>query len=293
MATRATIAAVSGALVLSALTVPVAQAVSGDSARIDRPGAAERFKAGAARSAGVSAAEAPTVSNVTVNGGKGVVVGSKSAKTFTVSLTASHPSGIQEVYIDLWHGSDPETGLDGWLPPNDDLTCTAASATTSNCKMTITATPGDNSEDGIGDLYANALAGTWHVGVGALANDQSEYWDDYYTTHRVQRNAVLTMNAAPEPVAKGKTLSVKGTFTRADWQTGTYSKYTNQYMQLQFKKSGSTAYTKVKTVKSSTTGAVSSTATATYDGTWRFYFSGASTTTSPLTVSPGDFVDVR
>jgi hypothetical protein len=274
--------------------MPAAQAVSGGSAGIDRPGAAERFGGSAAsRSASVTAQDAPVVSNVRINGGKSVVVGSGTAKTFTVSLTASHPTGIQDVYIDLWHGTDPETALDGWLPPNDDLSCAEVSTTTVNCKMTITARPGLNDSEGIGDLYANALAGTWHVGVGALAGDNSEYWNDFYKTHRVQRNAVLSINASPEPIAKGKTLSIKGTFTRADWETGTYSKYTNQYMQLQFKKAGSTAYSKVKTAKSNSYGAISTSNTAVYDGTWRFYFSGASTTTSPLTVSPGDYVDVR
>ncbi|MFJ5777560.1 calcium-binding protein [Streptomyces sp. NPDC093094] len=293
MRIRATVAAVSGALALSAFAVPAAQAGSGAPVEIDRPGAAAHFGGKAAsRSAAVGAQAAPTVSNVSVNAGKAVVVGGKAAKTFTVSLTASHPTGIQDVYIDLWHGTNPESP-EGWLPPNDTVSCTAPSATTVNCKMTITATPGLNDGDGIGDLYANALAGTWHVGVGALANDESEYWNDYYKTHRVQRNALLTINASPEPVVKGRALSIKGAFTRADWETGAYSKYTNQYMQLQFKKSGSTAYGKVKTVKSSSTGAVSTTHPATYDGTWRFYFSGASTTTSPLTVSAGDYVDVR
>ncbi|CAL9479720.1 calcium-binding protein [Streptomyces sp. enrichment culture] len=292
MRTRLTVAAVSGALALSALAVPAAQAVSGDEAGIDRPSVAEQLGGSAATSRSVTAAEAPTVSNVKINNGRAVVVGSGTAKTFTVSLTASHPSGIQGVYIDLWHGTDP-TDADGWLPPNEGVTCTELTATSATCKMTITARPGLNDEQGVGDLYANALAGTWKVGVGALANDGSEYANDYYKTHRVQRKAVLTINASPEPIVKGRTLSIKGTFTRANWETGTYSKYTNQYLQLQFKKAGSSTWTKVKTAKSNSYGAISTSHRATYDGTWRFYFSGASTTTSPLTVSPGDYVDVR
>ncbi|MFI9152949.1 calcium-binding protein [Streptomyces sp. NPDC053367] len=299
MRTRTAVAAVSGALALSALVMPAAQA--DDSAGVDRPGITQQravsVPGGAAKSGSASAAvgaqAAPVVSNVRINSGKAVVVGSKSAKTFTVSMTASHPSGIDSIYIDLWHGSDPYRA-DGYLPSGDAVTCDAVTSTTAvNCKMTITATPGVNDPKLVGDLYANVLAGTWHVGVGAWAKDGSEYVNDFYRTHRVQRNAVLTMNASPEPVVKGRALTLKGAFTRANWETGTYSKFTNQYMQLQFKKAGATAYSKVKTVKSNTYGAISTTHTATYDGTWRFFFSGASTTTSPMTVSPGDYVDVR
>ncbi|MFJ8083473.1 calcium-binding protein [Streptomyces sp. NPDC096205] len=300
MRTRTTVAAVSGALALSALVMPAAQAGTDGSAGVGRPSVAEQHGvavpgavSGASRSASVGAQAAPTVSNVRINAGKSVVVGSQSAKTFTVSLTASHPSGIKSLYIDLWHGADPDAA-DGWLPPAEGVTCAVVSSTTAaDCKMTITARPGLNDPNGKGDLYANILAGTWHVGVGVWANDDSEYVNDFYKTHRVQRNAVLTMNASPEPVRKGSTLSLKGAFTRANWETGTYSKFTNQYLQLQFKKAGSTAYSKVKTAKSNSYGAISTSNTAVYDGTWRFYFSGASTTTSPLTVSPGDYVDVR
>ncbi|GCB48251.1 calcium-binding protein [Streptomyces sp. NL15-2K] len=291
MRIRATVAAVTGALALSALVVPAAQADSQGAASLDRPSAAERFGASSAKSAFSTAAAAPTVSNVKVNAGKNVVVGASAAKTITVSLTASHPSGIEDAYIDLWHGTDVEEDVDGFLPPNEEVAnCTATSATTSNCKLTITATPGVTG-GGIGDLYANLLAGTWHVTVGALSADGEIYWNDFYRTHKVQRLSKLTVNASPEPVKKGKTITITGKLSRANWETFKYAGYTNQPVKLQFRKKSSTTYTTVKTIKTNSTGNLSTTVKASADGYFRYSFAGTSTT--PAVNATGDFVDVR
>ncbi|MEV0640240.1 calcium-binding protein [Streptomyces sp. NPDC050619] len=289
MRIRATVAAVTGALALSALLVPAAQAGAQGAASIDKPSAAEAFGASSAKSAfGASAAaeELPVVSKVTVNAGKDLVMGTTTVKTFTVSLTASHSAGIEDAYIDLWHGPDLEN-IDGLLLANEDAaTCTASSATTSTCKLTMTATPGFE-----GDLYMNALAGTWHVTAGVLAGDASVYWNDFHTTHKVKRAAKVTVNAAPEPVAKGKTITVTGKLSRANWETGTYKGYSTQKAVLQFRKAGTTTYTNVKGITSSTTGALKTTTTASVDGYYRFTFAGTATTGTAT--AAGDYVDVQ
>ncbi|MDL5202259.1 calcium-binding protein [Streptomyces sp. ALI-76-A] len=290
MRIRATVAAVSGALALSALVVPAAQADSQGAVSLDRPSIAERFGTSSARSA-FGAAATPTVSGVTVNAGKDIVLGTTVAKTISVSLTASHASGIEDAYIDLWHGPDVDNA-DGFLPPSGDTaTCTASSATTSKCKLTIPVAPGLNTEDGIGDLYANALAGTWHVSVGALSKDGEVYYTDYYKTHRIQRLSKLTVNAAPEPVKKGKTITVTGKLSRANWETRTYAGYSTQPVKLQFRKANSSTYTTVKTIKTNSTGNLSTTVTASVDGYFRYSFAGTSTT--PAVTTAGDYVDVR
>ncbi|WP_405525650.1 calcium-binding protein [Streptomyces canus] len=284
MRIRATVAAVSGALALSALAVPASQAADGG---VGKTTAAERF--GVSRSAmrtAAAAEELPVVSKVTINGAKGVVVGTTAAKKFTVSLTASHSAGIQDAYIDLWHGKDLDH-IDGLLPPNEEAAgCTAVNATTSNCKLTITAVPGS-------DLYMNALAGTWHVTAGVLANDEagSVYWNDFYSTHRVQRLSKLTVNASPEPVKKGKTITVTGKLTRANWEIRKYAGYTSQPVKLQFRKKDSNTYTTVKTIKTNNRGDLKTTVKATVDGFFRWSFAGTSTT--PAVNAAGDFVDVK
>ncbi|MFC9946960.1 DUF5707 domain-containing protein [Streptomyces pratensis] len=288
MRIRATVAAVSGALALSALAVPAAQA--GDQAvpSLDKPTAAEVFGLGAKapRAAARAAVTEPVISKVVVNGGKDIVLGTTASKKITVSITASHPSGIADGYVDLWHGSDVETDVDGWVMPNEDAaTCTNSSATTATCKMTITIIPGE-------DLYKNALAGTWHVTAGALSGDQASIaWNDYHSKVRVQRLSKVTVNAAPEPVKKGKTITVTGKLSRANWETGTYKGYATQAVKLQFRKKNSSTYTTVKTIKSSSTGALKTTVKASVDGYWRYSFAGTSTT--PTVTAAGDFVDVK
>ncbi|MBM7436847.1 calcium-binding protein [Streptomyces sp. HB132] len=286
MRIRATVAAVSGALALSALAVPAAQAGDRAVPSLDKPTAAEVFgvtKAPLARSR--AAVAEPVISKVVINGGKDIVLGTTASKKITVSLTASHPSGITDAYIDLWHGSDVETDVDGWVIPNEDVAnCTNSSATTATCKLTITIVPGQ-------DLYMNALAGTWHVTAGALAGDDSFAYDDYFSKARVQRLSKVTVNAAPEPVKKGKTITVTGKLSRANWETGTYKGYAGQSVKLQFRKKTSSTYTTLKTIKSSSTGELKTTSTASVDGYWRYSFAGTSTT--PTVTAAGDFVDVK
>ncbi|MFF7856717.1 DUF5707 domain-containing protein [Streptomyces sp. NPDC007904] len=290
MRIRATVAAVTGALALSALAVPAAQADGRGDVNLSKPSAAERFGASSAKStfrAAAAAEELPVVTKVTINSGKAVAVGTTNAKTFTVSVTAKHSTGVQDAYVDLWHGTDPTTeeGIDGLLLQNEEVaTCTASSATTSTCKLTITAYPGV-------DLYKNALAGTWKVTVGALAGDGSVYWNDYHTTHKVQRYSKLTVNASPEPVKKGKTITVTGKLTRANWETFQYAGYTSQPVKLQFRKKGSSTHTTVKTIKTDSKGNLKTTVKASADGYFRYSFAGTSTT--PAVNATDDFVDVK
>jgi single-stranded DNA-binding protein len=284
MRIRTTVAAVSGGLVLAALAVPVAQA---DGGGLHKPTAAERFGVSrAAMSAAADDAELPVVSKVTVNGGKSIVAGLTGVKTFDVSLTASHSAGIQDAYVDVWHGVEHDH-YDGVFVPNEqNATCTPVSATTSTCKLTITV-------DFRRELYMNSLAGTWHVTAAAMAADEAgtDYWNDFYGTHKVQRFSKLTANASPEPVKKGKTITVTGKLTRANWETRKYAGYSTQPVKLQFRKKDSNTYTTVKTVKTNSKGDLKTTVKATVDGFYRWSFAGTSTT--PAVNAAGDFIDVR
>ncbi|CAL9531571.1 hypothetical protein SUDANB105_04031 [Streptomyces sp. enrichment culture] len=228
------------------------------------------------------------INSLAVNGGKNVVVDTAD-KTITVSVTATDPSGIWDADFYLWRGpdgADPYYSPDGYILPNEDTTpadCVASSGTTSTCSKTFTFEP---------DWWlTNADAGTWKVGVQVWANDDSwtERWA--YTTTRLQRHSKLTVNASPEPVVKGKTLTVTGKLSRANWDTLDYRGYATQPVKLQFRKAGTTTYTTVKTVNTSSTGTLTTTVTAAEDGYWRWNFAG--TTTTPAATVAGDFVDVQ
>ncbi|WP_405685635.1 DUF5707 domain-containing protein [Streptomyces sp. NBC_00057] len=294
MRIRATVAAVTGALALSALAIPAAHADGQSAGNLHKPtSAAEVFGTAAkgsskAAAATTAATAEPVISKVVVNGGKDIVLGTTALKTISVSLTASHASGVVDAYADLWHGTDPSSpdGLDGVILPNEDAaTCTKASATTSTCKLTFTIDPRY-------DLYKNSLAGTWHVTAAALAGNNTDFaYTDFYSTARVQRLSKLTVNAAPEPVRKGGTITATGKLSRANWEDHAYHGYTGQPVKLQFRKKTSSTYTTVKTIKTNSTGNLKTTVTASVDGYWRYSFAGTSTT--PAVTTAGDFVDVR
>ncbi|AGS66899.1 hypothetical protein [Streptomyces collinus] len=233
------------------------------------------------------------ISDVSFDGGKNIVVGLDS-KTITVSGTFTHPSGIQDADFVLWRGpegANPYEAYDDRIVSQQfhyHADCVASSATTSTCSQTIFLEPDWRYG---GTALANAHAGTWKVSVQGVADDDSWTQAASYTTTRLQRYSKLTANAGPEPVAKGATLTVTGKLTRADWDNLAYRGYTNQPVKLQFRKAGTTTYTTVKTVYTSSTGSLTTTVPASEDGYWRWNFAGTSTT--PAVKATGDFVDVQ
>jgi len=94
----------------------------------------------------------------------------------------------------------------------------------------------------------------------------------------------VTANAAPEPVTKGKTITVTGKLVRNG------KAYASKNVDLQFR-TPTGKYAKVKTVRSSTAGNLKTTVKATRDGCFRYAFAGNSTTKSGA--SAGDCIDVK
>ncbi|MDL2080072.1 hypothetical protein QNN03_26880 [Streptomyces sp. GXMU-J15] len=98
----------------------------------------------------------------------------------------------------------------------------------------------------------------------------------------------LTVNASPEPVAKGGKLTVTGRLTRATSDTATtFTGYAGQKVKLQFRKSGSSTYTTVKTVTTDSAGYLSTTTTASAAGYWRWAYAGNSTVASVKAAGDG------
>jgi hypothetical protein len=259
MRVRATIGIVTGALALTALAVPAAQAdeTQGDT----------------------------KISGVVVNSGKAVVVGATAAKTFSVSFTVTDPSGLNFAQAVVYHGKDIDHADSGAVATGKDgrASCTKAAAGTYTCKSSFSVEAGWE--------LVNSVAGGWKVWVIAAAKDGDYAQKDNAKSFQVQRLSKLTADATPEPVKKGKTLTVTGKLSRANWESGTYAGYSGQSVKLQFRKKGSSTYSTVKTVKTSSTGTLRTTVKASADGYYRYAFAGTSTT--PAVNAAGDFVDVR
>jgi hypothetical protein len=283
MRIRATVAAVSGALALSALAVPAAQAADAPSGR-----AAFSTASGDATS-GTAATLDVTFSNMTVNKGKSIVVGTTSVVSVPVTYTLTHPADMDVSQDNFASGPLIYKGTSVDAPSNmlisdDPATCTATSTTTLSCSGVIYVRPAQ------GDLV-NADAGTWNAGGLAVTKNGDTKTQGDLGTRKVLRYSKLTANATPEPVVKGRTITVTGKLTRANWETNTYAGYANQYVKLQYRKAGTSTYTTLKTIKADSTGYLKTTTTATGDGYYRFSFAGSPTTASVS--ATGDFVDVQ
>ncbi|MFF4589109.1 hypothetical protein [Streptomyces sp. NPDC001388] len=266
MRIRALVLAASGAVALSALAVPAAQAAP--------------------------AGPAVTFSNVKVNSGKNIVVGSTTQVTVTATYTVTKPSTLDPASLGtapvLYRGATVGLESDDLIGGDDAGTCTTSSSTVLQCTAKIQFRPASSDEDL--DLV-NSEAGSWKLGAVAANESGGLTWQGDLGTTKLQRKATLTTDASPEPVKKGRTLTVTGKLARANWDTNTYAGYATQPVKLQFKKQGATAYTTLKTITTSSTGTLKTTVTASADGYFRYVFAGT-TTTAPVS-SAADFVDVQ
>ncbi|MFD4787755.1 hypothetical protein ACFWN1_12035 [Streptomyces sp. NPDC058459] len=276
MRIRATVAAVTGALALSAFAVPAAHAAPA---------------AGTPYTMDVSFSKLKIVSSIKVGTGPKV----STRYSYTLTYDANVKATARDFYSDayLYRGSldDPTATVEG----DDFATCKKATATTLNCTGTVDIRPAD------GDLTASD-AGKWSVAAEAYAfNGQNPSKPDYgkigfkdqggMATTSLLRSTKLTTDAAPEPVRKGRAITVTGALTLASWNYDKYYAYSAQSVQLQFAKKGSSAWSTVKTVKTDTKGNLKATVTATVDGSFRYVYAGTSQTAG-VTAS-ADAVDVR
>ncbi|MEU9337877.1 hypothetical protein AB0D49_32715 [Streptomyces sp. NPDC048290] len=225
------------------------------------------------------------ISNVTVNANKPVRLSHEHLQSFNATFTATDPSGIASGDLYLYRGSyaSPVAVLHGAFA----ATCTKVNATTSRCTTPFAYLYPR------GQLGRNSFAGTWKAAVWARSADGRSHADLHSAKSvSVLRDAMLNANAGPEPVAKGKTLTVTGLLEHADWEMrGGYPGYAGQKVKLQFRKKGASAYTTVKTVTTDRSGKLRTTVKAATDGYWRYSFAGSSTTATAT--APGDYVDVR
>lgn len=244
-----------------------------------------------------SAQAAPTgisITNVVINKGKPIVVGTSDVQeppaTWNISLPPGYtPDGGRfQAHPFLYRNTTPaKAEFDTALRMGTSI-CYATGPRSARCEGTLYIEPRY-------DLRTNSDATTWKIGLAMrLFNPNGTRKAEEHRTAsggvQVKRWGKATVDASPEPVKKGKKLTVTGKLTRADWAKRKYTGVAGS-ATLQFRKKGSSAYTSVKTVQSDSAGALKTTVTASVDGHWRWTYKGSSTT-GPAT-SATDFVDVR
>jgi hypothetical protein len=305
--TTAAIAVVSGALALTAVAIPAAQASGNTPAqqgwqlaqqfRAEHPAgsSAQTFSANTAQTATAEPYPlAVTFSNVKVNNGKPAVnVGTAGIVhvPYTYTLTATDVDVTADDFftgVDLYHGS--ATDPDGDLWGDEDPTCTITSTTSStDSVVTVESCKGTVDIYADTDLVTSQAGNTWHTVAWAVAYNGQDPWDPDASkigtaeltglpAPSILRAARLSTNATPEPVKKNGTLTITGALTRADWNTLKYTGYANVPVKLQFRKPSTGVFTTVKTIKTDSKGNLKTTAKATGSGFWRYSFAGTATT---------------
>jgi hypothetical protein len=243
---------------------------------------------------------------VTVNKGKAIVAGTTATVKVPVSYTLTRPSDLTVDYkttfagVMLYRGTlgAPANEIETDAAPTCTTTATTDTTVTEACTETLLLDPQ-------GYLFEAADATTWKAagfyGKVDQDNDDSDghisfdydynAWGPLGSGVQLKRAARVSVNASPEPVKKGRTITVTGTLTRANWETVRYSGYVSQKATLQFRAKDSNSYSTLKTVTSGTGGALKTTTTATKDGYYRYVFAG--TTTTGSATAAGDYVDVQ
>jgi hypothetical protein len=234
--------------------------------------------------AGDESAGTTTISNVKINGGKALLPGVEGGQIeISSTFTATDPSGIADAGLYLWHGS--YNAPDGLLTAYTE--CTPVNATTANCTALA------YMYDVRYSLGINGLAGAWNAEVWASAKDGTGFINRKKAgTLTIKRSTRVTADATPEPVSKGRTITVTGALTRLDFYANwTYRAFPAQKVNLQWRKAGTTTWTTVKTVTSDAGGKLKATAKAASDGSYRYSFAGDAT--SWTSSSSADYVDVK
>ncbi|MFF7262860.1 hypothetical protein ACFZCL_21600 [Streptomyces sp. NPDC008159] len=226
------------------------------------------------------------VTKTVVNHGGNVIIGTSKTVTYPIAVTIKDNSGARKI-TDL--STFNRSNGYGFITWDDDSSCVKKSATTSVCTGTMRVDPGWIADSD--DIDSNRVAGVWQVNATVKAND-GDYWiSDDIARYKVKRASKLTTAIAPDRVAKGSTVTVTGTLSRANWESLKYQGFKGQSVRLQFKKNGAARYTTVKTVKSGSAGRLSTKVTVDAAGSWRWYFPGL--TSTARVISAGDTITLK
>ncbi|MFF7373881.1 hypothetical protein ACIP4Q_23700 [Streptomyces massasporeus] len=241
-----------------------------------------------------------TVSGIVINNGKPIVVGTTKEVEPPIRFDIALPSGYTtsnpsryDAYPFLYRGSiktAADTG-ENFIQPGS-YTCYETDSKHAHCEGNLYIDPHPSQEH----VDSNSDATTWKVGVslklwkadGGLKTGELETRS---ATAQLKRAAKATTNASPEPVTKGKPITVTGKVSRANWSTKKYDAYSGRTVSLQFRAKGTDSYKTLKKATTSSTGGLNTTVTASVDGYYRWVYYGNSTT--GVATSAADYVDVR
>lgn len=177
-------------------------------------------------------------------------------------------------------------------------TCTSAASWTLSApaaNLTVTSTTGAATSAIIDPMgLANADAGTEASTVSVVSADPDAAASSAPGPFTLKRRSTWssgTVNASPEPVTKGKNITIRGQLVLANWASGSYVGYAGRSVRVEFRAKGTSTYRYVKSATTSGTGWIGTTTKASRDGYWRLRYAGNSVAGGAT--SAGDYVNVR
>ncbi|WP_371660329.1 hypothetical protein [Streptomyces sp. NBC_00280] len=269
----AAVIATAGALALSVLNAPAAQA----------------------KDTGI------VLSDLVINNGKPIVVGTSRVveppTSFNIALPAGYSTSNPSRYLAhpfLYRGNIATAANTGenYLGPGG-YTCYELDSQRARCEGAMYIDPPARDE-----IDSNSDATKWKIGVVLRlypAGDGPVVAEEYETRSgsvSLRRAAKLTVaDATPEPVAKGKKITLTSKLTRANWTTQKNGPYAGSTVSLQFRAKNATTFKTLKKVTTNSAGALRTTVTASTDGFFRWVYYG--NTTTGTATSGQDYIDVR
>jgi hypothetical protein len=241
------------------------------------------------------------LSDLVINNGKPVVVGTARVVEPSIAFYIALPPGYDtdhpfryDAHPFLYRGSltaAADTG-DDYIGPGS-YTCYELSLKRARCEgwLRIDPDPSHNEVD------SNSDATKWKIAVSLrLFKDNGHLVAQEFETRpgsvSLRRAAHLTVaDATPEPVAKGRKVTVAGKLTRANWSTHKNGPYAGSSVRLQFRAKGASTFKTLKWVTTNSAGALRTQVTASTDGYFRWMFYGNAVTGTAT--SGQDYIDVR
>ncbi|MFI5865207.1 hypothetical protein [Streptomyces sp. NPDC051546] len=160
------------------------------------------------------------------------------------------PAGVTRLRMDVQTSADGKTG---WTTRTD---------------LGVTTRPGSNGADAAETTFSNPGTGFVRLRYAGSPDIHAPEPAALAIPRRTE-TAITDFNAAPEPVKKGKPITVSGKLTQA---VPTWKPYTGGLVQYWFRATGATYWKSMGSSKSTAGGAFSRTFTARENGVWKAHF---------------------
>ncbi|SEL09017.1 hypothetical protein [Streptacidiphilus jiangxiensis] len=211
-------------------------------------------------------------------------IGLTNPYTFQVTVSASTLKGIKSIKAEPWTaaGNPAFHGPNAAAVAQESLDLKTLRRTATS--LTVGYTEHDSSAT---NRPPNAIAGTWELAVLVTTKDGRTVFEPRAAHFTVKRADVLSAKPSAATVRKGAALTVKGQLNRADWNKGVWAGNGGQWVQVQFRKAGTSTWVTVAVAKTAANGSVSASVRDYASGSWRLAYNGNAVSSAAVSGAAG------